>query len=149
MSLDVTIKYKQPKKVKYNDTHTACGSTMALVDKDYEETVSEWSANITHNMAEMADHVSVWCQPRNSDGCVATTTLYNVVWRPDECNLDNTSVILGALADGIHQMVRHRKDLLQYNPKNGWGDYDSFLQWLIKYKNECEDNPDCEITVWR
>lgn len=51
MSLDVTIKYKQPKMVDYNKAHAACGSLVQLAeDGEREETV--WWANITSNMGE-------------------------------------------------------------------------------------------------
>ena len=37
-------------------------------------------------------------------------------------------------------MVENRKKLLPFNPANGWGSYDGFVSWLIKYKESCEDN---------
>ena len=49
------------------------------------------------------------------------------------------------LARGIAYMVANRKGLLLYNPANYWGSYDAFLLWLTKYKEACEDNPDCKI----
>ena len=42
-------------------------------------------------------------------------------------------------------MVENRKKLLPFNPANGWGSYDGFVSWLIKYKEACEDNTDCKI----
>ena len=39
--------------------------------------------------------------------------------------------------------VENRKKLLPFNPANGWGSYDGFVPWLIKYKEACEDNPGC------
>ena len=53
MSLDVTIIYKNPKMVKYNATHAACGSTFMIVPDDVPTEETEWSANITHNMSRM------------------------------------------------------------------------------------------------
>ena len=41
--------------------------------------------------------------------------------------------------------VENRKKLLPFNPANGWGSYDGFVSWLIKYKEACEDNPGCKI----
>lgn len=46
-------------------------------------------------------------------------------------------------------MIKNRKELIQYNLEKGCGDYDSFLEWIIAYKNFCEDNPKCEIEVSR
>jgi hypothetical protein len=42
-------------------------------------------------------------------------------------------------------MIENRKKLLPFNPANGWGSYDGFIPWLIKYKETCEDNPGCKI----
>ena len=41
--------------------------------------------------------------------------------------------------------VENRKKLIPFNPANGWGSYDGFVSWLIKYKEACEDNPGCKI----
>lgn len=45
------------------------------------------------------------------------------------------------LTKGICIMISKRKSLLRYEPENGWGSYDSFLKFLIKYKEACEDHP--------
>ena len=81
MSLDVTIKYKKPRRVDYNATHVVCGSTYAICNdgETFEET--EWSANITHNMTVMARHVPVIVKYRNK---VYEGTLYDYVWHPDK-----------------------------------------------------------------
>lgn len=147
MSLDVYIKFKEPKMLNYNATHTACGSTMAMVD-DGEELAEEWHSNVTHNMGKMADNVKITYYD-SDDNCLKDTTLYCIVWRPEELNMSTTSDILEPLKDGINFMIDHRKHLLQFNPANGWGNYTHFLQWLIKYKEACEDNPDCKIEISR
>lgn len=46
-------------------------------------------------------------------------------------------------------MISKRKSLLRYEPENGWGSYDSFLKFLIEYKEACEDNPGCVIEASR
>lgn len=128
----------------------ACGSTMAIYPEDTEVTESEWSANITHNMGEMASHIPVTYK---IDKEVYSETLYMLVWRPEEVGIgnicNNTDTVGQALQSGIPYMIAHRKELLQYNPDNGWGDYDSFLEWLIAYWRACLEHPDCEIEVWR
>lgn len=144
MSLDVYIKFKKKKAINYNKTHSACGSTMAVHDDNEEEITCHWSANITHNMGKMASHIPVSSPMENN------TTLYDYVWRPEvRKETVNTTIMWRVLKEGIAYMINERLDLLQYNPSNGWGDYDSFLAWLINYKNMCEDNPGCEIEVSR
>lgn len=152
MSLDIHIHYKTPKHrtIKAGADGTPCGSTIAIYNQDTEVTETYWHANITHNMGRMADHIPVHY---TIDGEEYSNTLYELVWRPEEvgtgniCN--NTDIVSQALESGIAYMVTHRNDLLPYNPSNGWGSYDSFLQWLITYWQACLNNPDCQITPSR
>lgn len=121
MSLDVTIRFKNKE------------------GKD-----DFWSANITHNMGNMASFIPVIIED------FGFQTLYNYVWRPEEIKKKvDTTVMVKALTVGIALMIKKRKELLKYNPENGWGSYDSFLAWLIEYKNACEDHPGCYIEISR
>ena len=142
MSLDVTLIYKKPKMVKYNATHAACGSTFMIVPDDVPTEETEWSANITHNMSRMALQVPICVKYRNKE---YKGTLYDYVWEPGENSNITTSIMSKFLAQGIAYMVENRKKLLPFNPANGWGSYDGFVPWLIKYKEACEDNPGCKI----
>ena len=100
-----------------------------------------WVANVTHNMNKMAQNIFV---------SESKETLYDYVWKPEERGREiNTTEMAKILTKGIYIMVSNRKKLLRYNPENGWGSYDSFLEFLIKYKETCEDNPGCEIEVSR
>lgn len=101
----------------------------------------EWVANITHNMNKMAQRIFV---SENKE------TLYDYVWRPEELGREiDTDEMKNVLTKGICIMISKRKSLLKYEPKNGWGSYDSFLKFLIKYKEACEDHPDYIIEASR
>lgn len=101
----------------------------------------EWVANITHNMNKMAQRIFV---SENKE------TLYDSVWRPEELYREiYTNEMKNVLTKGICIMISKRKSLLRYEPKNGWGSYDSFLKFLIEYKEACEDNPGYIIEVSR
>ena len=101
----------------------------------------EWVANITHNMNKMAQRIFV---SENKE------TLYDYVWRPEELYREiYTNEMKNVLTKGICIMVSKRKSLLRYEPKNGWGSYDSFLKFLIEYKKACEDHPDYIIEASR
>ena len=41
----------------------------------------------------------------------------------------------------MHYDLQEKKNLLKYEPENEWGSYDSFLKFLIEYKEACEDHP--------
>lgn len=101
----------------------------------------EWVANITHNMNKMAQRIFV---SENKE------TLYDYVWRPEELGREiDTDEMKNVLTKGICIMISKRKSLLKYEPENGWGSYDSFLKFLIKYKEACEDHPDYIIEASR
>lgn len=144
MSLDVHIIYKKPKKVNYNKTHAACGSTMAMVADDYEVEEKEWHANITHNMGIMARHVPT---SYKRDGEEYSISLYDAIWNPDEFNMANTDYVGQAIIHGLSFMFNNAEELEKYNPDNGWGDFGSFILWLVKYWEACRVNPDCKITL--
>lgn len=150
MSLDVSVKYKHPVVEDYHKTHSCCGSTVMVRGAVYEEEVSEWHANITHNMGEMAGHVPVEYKIGDES---YKATLYEMVWRPDEVgdgvSCCNTTVMEQALRIGIAYMVLHRDELERFNPENGWGSYKSFLSWLEAYWDTCRRHPDCKIEVDR
>lgn len=93
----------------------------------------EWVANITHNMNKMAQRIFV---SKNKE------TLYDYVWSPEELYKEiYTNEMRNVLTKGICIMISKRKSLLRYEPENGWGSYDSFLKFLIEYKEACEDHP--------
>ena len=152
MSLDVYIKYKQLKKrtIKKGLDGVACGSTIAVYPEDRVVEETKWHANITHNMNEMAMHVPTHY---TIDGEVYDSDLYMILWRPEEIGIgnicNNTDVVAQGILHGMTYMMEHRKELLQYNPDNGWGSYDAFLPWLMDYWKACVENPGCEIQTWR
>lgn len=101
----------------------------------------KWVASITHNMNKMAQKIFV---SENKE------TLYDYVWRPEELGREiDTKEMVKILTKGIYIMISKRKSLLRYEPENGWGSYDSFLKFLIEYKEACEDNPRCVIEASR
>lgn len=139
MSLDVSIKFNEPRQSNYFLEHPYSYDYLSERDKqDFrEETV--WTSNITHNLGEMASHVPI-----------DDTNLYYVCWRPEEIGIETVGEILPLLIKGIHYMIDHRKELEQYNSPNGWGTYNGFMKFLLNYKQACEDNdPKCKIGVWR
>ena len=146
MSLDVYIKYREPKNANYFLDHPYTYSGLSDADKENYGIETEWSANITHNLGNMAEHIPV----RLENG--VETTLYYICWRPEEIRPAinvNTDTILEGLLQGINYMLLHRKELLKYESPNGWGTYAGFMKFLLNYKQACEDNPDCEIEVSR
>jgi len=84
---------------------------------------------MTHNMTAMADEAGI----------------YDCLWRPEENGYQTAGQIIPVLEAGIKAMEADSVRFKAFNPKNGWGDYTVFLQWLKKVLAACEKNPDYEI----
>ena len=82
-----------------------------------------WWRNITHNLGKMADHVPT-----------GDYTLYQLLWRPDEHGFDTvTNEYIKLVIDSISYLSEHRKELEEFNPTNGWGDYKGLLDFVNDY----------------
>jgi len=109
------------------------------VDLMVTQPVSVYSGNITHNLTTMAREV-------NFGGHL---TLYDVMWRPEECGFKFAKDISEYLDLGFNILLAEPERLKQYNPENGWGSYDGLVNFVYKYRNACWDNPDAELRVSR
>jgi hypothetical protein len=99
-----------------------------------------YGSNITHNLSKMADQVKL------SNGM----TLYNVLWRPDEqAGLKFAKDIAELLDEGWNILLADPKKFKQFEPENGWGNYEGLCNFVYSYRNACWDNPDAEISVYR
>jgi hypothetical protein len=97
--------------------------------------------NITHNLVEMAKDVPV---------CILNDlTLYDILWRADEHDINCTEYLIEYLEEARDYMIVNREDLVKYNPENGWGSYENLLETVDKYYRICKDNPDCIIKLSR
>jgi len=92
-----------------------------------------FETNITHNLAQMADEAGVYSQ----------------LWRPDENGNPTAGELVGPLTKAIADMEARPEHYKQFNPPNGWGDYDTFLGWLHEVRDMCEEFPDAEIEASR
>ncbi len=100
---------------------------------------SIFSMNITHNLGKMASAVVL------SNG----KTLYDVLWRPEEHNYFTAEDISELLDEGFNILLSAPEEYKQYNPENGWGEYDGLVQFVYQYRNACWENPSAELRVSR
>jgi hypothetical protein len=100
-----------------------------------------YSANITHNLTKMASAVVL------SNG----QTLYQILWRPDECTPPYTTAgqIADLLDEGWNILLANPEEYKKYNPENGWGSYEGLCNFVYEYRNACWDDPDAQISVSR
>ena len=91
------------------------------------------SFNITHNLNEMADAAG----------------LYEVLWRSEEHGITTAAQLIEPLQKGIAQLRADPKDFKAFNPSNGWGTYEGFLETLERLLYSCQEHPDAQISTWR
>ncbi len=89
--------------------------------------------NITHNLNTMAQKAG----------------LYLLLWRPDELGMTRASELIPGLEEGLAKLTGCPTYYKVYNPENGWGDYDGFVDFVTEYLQACKDNPDAEIEISR
>ena len=109
------------------------------VDLMVTKPCSVFSGNITHNLNKMAMEVKL------SGGM----NLYQVLWRPDEHGYTKAIDILSLLHEGMVELIRFPEKYKQYNPENGWGDYDGFVNFVRNYHSACLDNPYADLSISR
>ena len=90
---------------------------------------SIWDGNITHNLTIMADEVD----------------LYTPIWRPSELGIERAEQLIPFLETGYSNLVRDKDRLEKYNPANGWGSYETLLEFTREYLEMCKNNPDAII----
>ena len=105
----------------------------------YNQPVSVFDANITHNLTEMASEVKL------SNGM----TLYQVLWRPDESDFKYARDIADLLEEGWNILMADPEHFKKFNPENGWGSYDGLEKFVYKYLNACRFNPGAELEISR
>jgi len=101
--------------------------------------VSVYDNNITHNLSKMASEVKL------SNGL----SLYDVLWRPDEHELELAEDIAELLDEGWNILLSEPDRFKQHNPENGWGNYDNLCKFVYEYRNACWKEPDAAIGVCR
>lgn len=92
-----------------------------------------YSANITHNLGEMAEEAGI----------------YKHLWRPEEIGITKAEQLILPLRAGIGRMEANPERFKKFNAPNGWGMYEHFMPWLHKYLEACEQYPDATIEVSR
>ena len=101
--------------------------------------VSVYDNNITHNLSKMASEVKL------SNGL----SLYDVLWRPDEHELELAEDIAELLDEGWNILLSEPDRFKQLNQENGWGNYDNLCKFVYEYRNACWNEPDATIEVCR
>lgn len=92
-----------------------------------------YEANITHNLNTMADAAGI----------------YEHLWRPDEIGITKAEQLIEPLTKGLTALLTDSAKYEQFNPSNGWGDYDGLVSFVSSYLNACKKDPDMNVVVSR
>lgn len=50
---------------------------------------------------------------------------------------------------GLTYALKHKKQLIKYEPENGWGSWESYCNFLFKILIACVNNPNKKWRSWR
>lgn len=92
-----------------------------------------FEANITHNLARMADEAG----------------LYKCLWRPDELGIAQARELVLVLHDGLSLLRQAPERFEKLNPENGWGTYTGLVSVVDRYLTACQEFPDARVCVSR
>ena len=102
-----------------------------LTYEDQEE--SAYWANITHNLAQMADAAGI----------------YYHLWRPGEIGIKKAIQLITPLYEGLQRLKTWPQAFRQLNASNGWGTYEHFVPWIEQYLTACCQHPYADVEVSR
>jgi len=106
---------------------------MSLDVSLYLDDKEVFTANITHNLGEMAEAAGI----------------YQHVWRPKEMGITRAKELIEPIGKGLELMRTLPATFKQYDSPNGWGLYKHFVPWLEKYLAACEEYPMARVEVCR
>ncbi len=92
-----------------------------------------YSANITHNLNNMADAAGI----------------YRHLWRPDEIGITKASELIEPLRAGLALLKSEPERFKAFNSPNGWGMYEHFVPFVEKYLEACIESPYADVSVRR
>ena len=118
---------------EWNELYPDRAPAVLTIDPD-DEWDYIYSANITHNMGRMASECG---------------QLYEAMWRPDEQGWTHASDLIEPLRDGLAILQTDHDRLQEFNPENGWGNYDGLVRFVVGYLTACERWPEAEVRVSR
>ena len=99
---------------------------------DITLTQSVYSANITHNLGDMAREANI----------------YEVLWLAEEMGYGARDLIT-PLSKGLALLVSDPDRFKKFNSPNAWGMYEHFVPFVANYLAACIANPDAQINVSR
>lgn len=99
-------------------------------DDDYNEI---YTANITHNLNRMAGEAGI----------------YKHLWRPEEIGIQKAEQLTQPLEEGLRLLESDPQRFKEFNPPNGWGDYEGLVRFVRNYLQACREHPRADVRACR
>lgn len=103
---------------------------IAIGDDDEDEA---YTANITHNLNRMANEAGI----------------YEYLWKPDELGITLAAQLIEPLKAGLILLESDPVRFKEFNPSNGWGEYEDLVSFVRGYLRACEMYPTADVAVSR
>ena len=148
MSLDISLKVVEPVKrrgtgifiresgknieLTIDQVKERYPESDVVVEEEFE-TLEVFDYNITHNLGEMAKAAGIYME----------------LWRPEEIGIIKARQLVEPLKEGLHRLKSNPNKYKEFNPENGWGDYDGLVEFISSYFDACYEYPDSDVEVWR
>lgn len=87
-----------------------------------------YSNNITHNLTHMAREAG----------------LYEALWNP---KVHRAGDLIEPLKEGLHLLKSDPEKYKEFNPENGWGSYETLVEFVENLLNACCRYPNAIIEV--
>ena len=101
-------------------------------DTDGNE-IGVYDDNTTHNLNMMADKAGV----------------YEALWRPETKGWTKAGELIDTLETGLADLKARQEYFEEFNPANGWGDYDGLVRFVSNYLDACKKYPSTKVSVSR
>lgn len=89
--------------------------------------------NVTHNLSRMAVAAGV----------------YDEIWGADESPHELVAdELVPKLASALADLQARHDYYSQFNPPNGWGSYDVFVEFVQALLNACREHPMAKVRAW-
>lgn len=92
-----------------------------------------YSGGITNNVVPMAEKAGI----------------YKILCRPEESGIKFAADLIQPLEKAILEIINNRASYEALNPENGWGSYETFLNFVIDLANACKRNPLASVQASR
>jgi len=124
-------KTKEIPRAEWDEKFPNREPVIVIVRQQEDNTV--YHDNITHNLNEMAEKAGI----------------YRDLWYPDEIGIVQARDLIEPLESGLAFLESKPVYFKQFNPTNGWGDYEGLVEFVCNYLAACKKYPEAKIEVSR